>query len=261
MNWFMNETTTKLTVELRELVESGVDPWAFDYPSYYEGEQKAAFEKKVLDHYWFRQIGQETPGRFLAMFRSRIREIMPYYIQLYKSCELMDSIKDPFESYNLTETFEQESTGSGSSSTSSNRKTTGSTETSSESERTGSSSSTRSGSEESVEKHSDTPQGSIENVEEYMSSATVKNGSSSDNLEGSESGSESVTGTGSSEETDTGSMEGSTEESGSVRHTLTRRGNIGVSTLGEEMNKLRSSFLNVDMLVINELRDLFLMIY
>ena len=43
MNWFLNESTTKLTVELRELVENGVNVWDFDYPSYYKDEQKTAF--------------------------------------------------------------------------------------------------------------------------------------------------------------------------------------------------------------------------
>ena len=51
-------TNTKITVELRELIESGVKLWDFDYPSYYEGDEKLAFEQKVIDHYYFRQIGQ-----------------------------------------------------------------------------------------------------------------------------------------------------------------------------------------------------------
>ena len=74
---------SKLTVELGEIVEKGVDIWGFDYPSFYEGEEKTAFEKKVIDHFYFRQIGQETVGRFLHYFRARVREIMPYYIKVY----------------------------------------------------------------------------------------------------------------------------------------------------------------------------------
>ncbi len=241
MNWGLNDMTTKLTVELRELVESGVNIWDFDYPSYYQGDQKAAFERKVLEHYWFRQIGQETPGRFIAMFRSRIRDIMPYYIQLYKSVELMDSIEDPFESYNLTETFEQETTGSGSTASQSTAGTT----------RSGSSETESSSSDHTIEKFSDTPQGEIANLDSHLTNATVKDLNHTETSSGSESGSEEHT----------GSAESSSEENGTVKHTLMRKGNIGVSTLGEEMNKLRSSFLNVDLLVINELRDLFLMIY
>ena len=41
---------TKQTVELRSIVESGVNIWDFDYPSFYQGEEKKRFEKKVIDH-------------------------------------------------------------------------------------------------------------------------------------------------------------------------------------------------------------------
>ena len=79
----LNYYNTGVTVELGELVDAGFKLFDFDYPSYYQGEQKTAFEQKVIDRYRFRQIGQETPGRFKHLFRTRLREIMPYYIQLY----------------------------------------------------------------------------------------------------------------------------------------------------------------------------------
>ena len=79
----LNYENTKVTLELREIIESGINIWDFDYPSYYQGDKKAEFEMKVIDHYYFRQIGQETVGRFLHYFRSKIREIMPLYIQRY----------------------------------------------------------------------------------------------------------------------------------------------------------------------------------
>ena len=73
LNWY----NSKVTLELNDLIESGCNPWAFEYPSYYQGEEKAAFEQKVLDHYRFRQIGQETPGRWLHYFRTRIKKSCP----------------------------------------------------------------------------------------------------------------------------------------------------------------------------------------
>lgn len=241
--------TSKLTVELRELVENGVDIWDFEYPSYYEGEQKKAFEQKVIDHYLFRQIGQETVGRWLHYFRTRMREIMPYYIQLYKSCELMENLEDPFESYNLTETYTEEKTGNG--------KITGSdsSEASSETSGTGSNNKTSSSSRDGVRKFSNTPHGSIDNIENYMSEASKENeitdGSETDNITSSGTGSVSSS----------GSSERLSEDSETIKHTLTRKGNIGVQPLGKEVEALRHSFLNVDMLVINELKDLFLQVY
>lgn len=212
-----NHYNTRVTVELDEIVKNGVDIWAFDYPSYYEGEEKKAFEQKVLDHFRFRQIGQETVGRWLHMFRTRVREIMPYYIQRYQSVDLLYSYKDPLQSYELTEEYTKDASSTGTLESSTNARTEN----------------------KNTRKHSDTPQGSIDNLEDYMSDASKE-----DNENTSETGASSTT-------TDTGKE----------TYTLRRYGNIGVQPLGDEITKLRSAFLNVDMEVINELNDLFLKVY
>ena len=228
-----NYYNTGVTVELGRLVESGVNIWDFDYPSYYKGEEKTAFEQKVIDHYRFRQIGQETTGRFLHSFRTRIREIMPYYIRLYESQELMDSIEDPFGNVNMTETFEQETTGT--------RTGTSTTQSSSEASGTSEQSETR------EQRFSDTPQGKIENIDNYMTTATVEdNGISKEDTA-----------------TSTGSASGTSEdsESGTMKYTHTRKGNHGVNTYAHDMKEFREILLNIDMLIIRDLNDLFLMVY
>lgn len=215
---------TGVTVELGDIVASGVNIWDFDYPVprskiQYNGKEclvdfdKAAFEQKVIDHYRFRQIGQETVGRFLHYFRTKVREIMPYYVQLYEFDAKFRNIEDPLESYNLVETFQQATSGTGRSSGSSSSETTG------------------------VNILSDTPQGSIVNIDTYMSSAGK------------------TTGTGS------GSSEQDHETAGETSHTLTRKGNIGVQPLGGEVENIRKAFINIDMQIIEELGDLFLKIY
>lgn len=216
---------TKVTIELGDLVANGVDVWGFDYPSYYQGDEKKAFEQKVLDHYRFRQIGQETPGRWLHYFRTRIKEIMPYYIQLYKSQELMQAIEDPFGNVDVTETFEESRTGEHSGTTSSEGSL----------EKTTSGNLTR--------KSSDTPQGEIENLEKYLTQATLEDTSGSDRDESN------------------GQTSSQGSESGTVRHTLTRKGNQGVNTYAHDMKELRETFLNIDMQIIWELNDLFLGVY
>lgn len=228
-----NDYNSKVTVELRELIESGVDIWNFDYPSYYKGDEKKAFEQKVIDHYYFRQIGQETVGRFLHFFRAKVREIMPYYIQRYKSVELFESIKDPLQSYDLTEEYSRDITNTGSSSSSGSGSNSGT--------------STDNESKDSERRHSDTPQGSIENLDNYMSDATKEN----ETVGRTETNSDNYQNSASSQSTDTGKE----------TYKLTRKGNIGVQPLGQEINVLRSSFINVDMEVIDELKDLFLKVY
>ena len=235
MPW-MNPTTydtTRVTVELGELIDNGLALWEFDYPSFYEGAEKTAFEQKVIDHYRFRQIGSETVGRWLHQFRTRVREIMPYYIQLYKSVAIMDAIDDPFGNVDVTETFTRER---------SSNSTTESNGTSNETV-TGSTSETTSG----TKKFSNTPQGSIDNLDNYMSEATVDNGSHSG------SNNQTVSGTGSAD-----SQQSDTENES---YTMTKRGNQGVNTYAHDMKEFREIMINVDLQVIEALNDLFLKVY
>lgn len=251
-----NYDNTHVTVTLGEIVESGVDVWAFDYPVpahsvTYNGKTamvpfvKNVFEQKILDHYRFHQIGQETVGRWLHCFRTRIREIMPYYVQLYEFEAKWFNIEDPLESYNLKETFEESTHGTG------NQTSTGSSENTSES--SGTSSTSKTANVDHERKFSDTPQGDIGNLENYMTEATQENTSTSENGEDTSTGQATVTGSDSSEST--------SENTGTTSHTLERRGNIGVQPLGTEVKNIRDAFINIDLMVINELKDLFLMVY
>lgn len=232
---------SKTTLELGEMIESGVDIWAFDYPSYYKDAEKTAFEQKVIDHYRFRQIGQETPGRWLHYFRTRMQEIMPYYIQLYESQALMQSLDDPFGNVDITETFEETRTGESSGSSSS-------TDTGQSNAEGGDYTDTNLN---TAKKFSNTPQGSIENLDTYLTEATVDIGATNTTV----THNNTVNTLNNGETTTTGS------ESGSVKHTLTRKGNQGVNTYAHDMRELRETFLNIDLQIIRELNDLFLGVY
>lgn len=227
-------TTTHETLELREVVAGGVNVWGFDYPSYYKGDQKTAFEQKVLDHFWTRQIGQETVGRFLLYFRRTMREIMPYYIQRYESVDLMkDPEIRPLDNYNMIEEYQSESTDSGSVS--------------------GSSSGTDSLSGETggASVHSDTPQGTLAIPMGTGGSVTLSHASDVEQTRGLNSSE--------AERSETSSSESSS--AGTSKHTLTRRGNIGVTTYSQLVEGYRETFLNIDMEVINELESCFLGVY
>lgn len=154
---------TGVTVELGEIVKAGVNVFDFDYPVprsvvEYNGKtctvdfDRKRLEQKILDRYWFRQIGQETVGRFKHYLKAKMLEIMPYYVQVYEFDAKFRNIDDPLESYNLVETFEQVTSGMGQSSGQSGSDTFGTTV------------------------FSDTPQGSIQNLDMYMTNATKANG-------------------------------------------------------------------------------------
>lgn len=221
---------TGVTVELRELVESGVNIWDFEYPSFYEGTAKSEFEKKVIDHYYFRQIGQETTGRFLHCFRTKIKEIMPYYVNLYKTVLMFDEVKDPFENVDMVEerTQTRTMTGSNTSTSELSKNLRNSNESMSDS------------------RFSDTPGGDVGNLANgYITNATVNNGTITDT--GSETGNQSVS--------------GSSEGSETLTDRFTRKGNHGVDTFAKVLKEHRSAIINIDMMIIEELGDLFLKVY
>ena len=230
--WPIPYDNTGVTVELGELVENGVDMWSFDYPVpaatvTYNGKtakvpfDKEALQQKIIDHYYFRQIGSETPGRWLHQFRTRMREIMPYYVQLYEFEAKWFNIDDPLESYNLRETFTEETEETGKAS--------------------GSSTGTSTGSADKTTKFSDTPHGSIENLDSYLTEGTVEAGADTN--------------------TSTGQTSQNTEGTEKTTHTMERRGNIGVQPLGSEVTNIRSAFINIDAMVVAEFADLFLKVY
>lgn len=236
----MNYDNTKVSLELRDLIENGVKIFDFDYQ--YNGLDKDAFEQKVIDHYYFRQIGQETVGRFKHYFKTRILEIMPYYNQLFDSEKLMAQQGDPFEAYNLTETFTRELTNE--------NKTTTSGSTSSNTTLVNSGTTTTE--VDTTKKYSDTPQGNVGNLDDgYLTNVTKDDGTTTETL--------------GTEHTNTGSdtTEGETDQNGktSETYTMTRKGNIGVQPFGQEIKIYRESFLNIDLMIIKELNDLFLMVY
>lgn len=56
----------------------------FDYPIFDEA-YRGILEKKIIRHYYTREIGAETFGLFQLYLADKMNEIMPYYNQLYAS--------------------------------------------------------------------------------------------------------------------------------------------------------------------------------
>ena len=96
------------------------------YPIFDE-EYRSRLNDKIIDHYFFREIGQETAAQFSFMLRRTMNEIMPKYNRLYNV--LMTDLAHPLSDFtrhrDLTDDFtsaidgETSTTSSGTSSTSS----------------------------------------------------------------------------------------------------------------------------------------------
>lgn len=73
---------SRYTVELRWLLDRGYELNLKNYPIFDES-YRDTLNKKIIDHFFFREIGQETPDRFNFMLERKMNEIMPYYNKLY----------------------------------------------------------------------------------------------------------------------------------------------------------------------------------
>ena len=65
----------------------------FDYPIFDEA-YRGVLEKKIIRHYYTREIGAETFGLFQLYLSDKMNEIMPYYNKLYMS-ELLEKDIEP----------------------------------------------------------------------------------------------------------------------------------------------------------------------
>ena len=78
----LNESTGFEDVD--EIVEKARHKIFSNYPIFDENH-RAELEKKILKHYYTREIGFETVGLFKLYLNNRMTEIMPYYNKLYES--------------------------------------------------------------------------------------------------------------------------------------------------------------------------------
>ena len=82
----INDYHAIVTIQLCELIDAGfcdelLTGWKWDK---YNDEQDKRLRKKLVDHYYFREIGLTPPGIWKHEFVRKMNEIMPKYISLYK---------------------------------------------------------------------------------------------------------------------------------------------------------------------------------
>jgi hypothetical protein len=119
----------KYTTQIRTIIENGYQIFGFDYPIFDE-EYRSVLETKIVNRYFFREIGFETVGQFKHFLKTRMNEIMPYYNQHYLA-NLRFKDFDPYKNKDFyienTRTSEGENTSSNEGTTTGNSSNTGNT--------------------------------------------------------------------------------------------------------------------------------------
>lgn len=227
---FICETSANLTVSSGfNDIETVLDKsWnkIFSLFPIFDEKYRPELCKKILRHYYTREICCETVGRWKLFLSDKMKNIMPYYNQLYQS-ELLKI--QPLVSVDRSVTHD----GSKSETKTTNRNGTNT------------SNSRTDGSTDTWSYYSDTPQGGINGLDsnDYLTNATHNMGTdgTSSSLNGTTSDTETGTGNGSDSYVD---------------KVLGYEGNQS-----EMLIKFRETFLNIDMMIINDLKDLFFTIY
>lgn len=284
----------------------------FDFPIFDEA-YRPILEKKILKHYYTREIGLETVGLWKLFLDTKLNEIMPYYNQLYKS-ELItfnpmydvDLTRDHqlkrLEDIKETGTQESDTNRNGTLDTTANK--TGTTHDTSLTTDHGTANQDITNQKTAhgtngdttdvtttvshVDKFSDTPQGALDGLKNdtYMSEARIVDDTNTSKtiVSGNDDINENNTGN-TTTETDATSdttSDGRTTQSETVNTTntdtenrvATQNTNKNLNSIDDYiehvtgktsgvsysklLNEFRETFLNIDMLIINDLSDLFM---
>lgn len=210
-----------------------------EYPIFND-DYRSLLNDKIIDHFYFREIGFETAAQFSWEMRRTMNEIMPYYNELYKTRSLID---DPLTDFQRTFTEEWDA----------DRHDTGTT----------TNTATRNGNETEVTQNAstdhnrnvyqDTPMSLLDNdgspsVEglDYATNVTYDDGSSSVNGQRTLNRGEHDT---SEREDDL-----NRNEAGTKTHDERGRNHSQAYLLKE----FRETFINIDLEVINDLETLFM---
>ena len=195
-------------LELDPTIESGI---LAEYPIFDEAH-RPVLNRKILNHFMNREIGQETVSMFRLALRRKLDEIMPLYNQQYE----ISAIK-----FNQLETVRVNNSNV----------TTGATVSAGESENTSTSGS------KSRAVSQELPQTMLSGTGDYATAAQDNNSE--------------TTATGTGADSSTVSQDG-TQES----ETAGFQGNAALMIL-----QYRQSLVNVDMMIIDELQNLFMLLW
>lgn len=235
----------------------------FDFPIFDESYRNV-LETKILKHYYTREIGLETYGLWKLKLDTKLNEIMPFYNQLYKSALLEFN---PLYEVDYSKTGNRDSSG-----------TRDNTENNSESydesidyneshdESTTNSNDgtlTKGTTTTTTNYYSDTPQGAISNVIDgtYLTNATYNAVGNTGSDSTTNNGSVDSDGSSKNKNEKDGSRKGSKSSNSNLTDTESYlesvRGKMSSKSYSTLLMEYRETFINIDMMLIEELSDLF----
>ena len=229
---------SKYTSILKNLLDSNFDIGLKDYPIFDEA-YRAVLNEKIKNHFLYREIGYETPQMFKHYINTKMSEIMDLYNQMYASQVL---IFNPMYDFATVENSTHQTDGAGSALSDACNNATSNNQTATESTDTGT----------TLSVESDTPQALLSQANILGNNyASRANRGVSDTAAAADSTSASVAEVVNHDTT-------SSTNTNLDTYISSKSGNSGAKNFSELLLDFRATFINIDMLIVNDLSVCFM---
>lgn len=246
----------KYTITIKTLIDNNFNFGLTSYPIFDESYRNT-LNKNILNYYYESEIGVETAALFKKLLNARMQLIMPKYNKMYDVQDMfpMDNI---YNNVNLTETMDKDTHDT------IDRDDSGTISETNNNTQSGTGTQTGSSSANNKNLYQDTPHGSISmetlgSTNVYATNFTLDNNSQSSSVTDTSSSTNNTT------LSNTSSASRDEARTGTEDYIKSLIGSNGKKYSVEIYEKLYDNVLNkfenIDMLIINELQDLFMGIY
>lgn len=235
----IKDSMADYTLTLGNLIDKGFNTdeklhLSAQYYPIFDESYRGKLNEKIVAHYALREIGSETPQMFVFYLGRTMREQMDYFNQLYLSAQRKF---DPFITSDIRQEMDSTSTNESSgrsSGTQSNQSTSNST-------------SDTTSDNSAMTFNSEFPQTRIDDFKKFATSASQTDSTGNTHTSTSQDSTASATST---SDTD---YAHSSDKGNSVSHTIGTSG-----SQSQLLSDWRNTMLNIDLMVINSLEDLFM---
>lgn len=227
---------SKYTITIKTLIDNNFDFQMTQYPIFDENYRET-LNHNILYHYYENEIGFETAPLFRLYLNQKLNEIMPYYNELYKAQKNIIDNNLLLNNVNISEILQATIT----------KQDTNNTTTSSSSQ----SNSTNNGTSNNKNLFQDTPQGNIAQSDidnqTYATNVTLDRNTTNNTINDTSSSN--------------GTANNTLNSSGTNNYIKSIIGNNGGKFNIDLLNDIKNNLMNIDLMIINDLNELFMQIF
>lgn len=226
----------KYTITIKTLIDNNFDFQMTQYPIFDENYRNT-LNHNILYHYYENEIGFETAPLFRLYLNQKLNEIMPYYNELYKAQKKMIDENLLLNNVNLTEQLQGSNTRHDTNNTTTNTNST--------------STSTNNGTSNNKNLFQDTPQGEISNTEidnqKWATNLTLDRNTTNNTINDNSNSN--------------GTSNNILNSNGTNEYIKSIIGNNGGKFNIDLLNDIKDKLMNIDLMIINDLNELFMQIF